>query len=572
MMRLYDGGETAFDTNGLGALPDAVSCKVTEELNGSFELELQYPMDGLHYQELQSRRLILAKPNPVDRAQPFRIYQISRPINGLVTVNAEHVSYDLNGLVLAPYTANSAAGAMAGIPAHAATDCPFTFFTDLQAQGDFALKVPTAARAALGGQEGSIWACYGGEFRFDRFQVSLLGARGRDNGVLLRYGKNLTDLTQEENISGVYTGVYPYWAGQEDYVELPEQVVLAQGDFGFTRILPLDCSGDFQEAPTAEQLRERAQTYMADNRIGVPAVSITLSFVPLEQTLEYQDLALLERVGLGDTVHVQFEKLGVDATAQVVKTVYDVLKDRYESVEVGGVVNNLADTILQQQQEIQKRPSGTALQSAIDSATGQITGNKGGYVVLHSAADTTGFPDEILIMDTPDIATAQRVWRWNKSGLGYSSNGYNGPYTTAITQDGAIVADFITTGTLSANLIKTGSIISQDGSMNISIDNGELISTSGDNSLTISNAAIRLVVGGDLAYQVLVQLNPSTAKYWSVVKMGLLNVDMLVPGSMQANAGDIYLSDGANTGALTLKTMTVDGQTINYVGWKKQYG
>lgn len=97
------------------------------------------------------------------------------------------------------------------------------------------------------------------------------------------------------------------------------------------------------------------------------------------------------------------------------------------------------------------------MQSAISNSTALITGNKGGYVVLYDS-DDDGEPDEILIMDTPSIATAQNVWRWNNSGLGYSSTGYNGTFNTAITADGAIVADFITAGTLNGGIIRAGSL------------------------------------------------------------------------------------------------------------------
>ena len=199
---------------------------------------------------------------------------------------------------------------------------------------------------------------------------------------------------------------------------------------------------------------------METNDIGVPTVSLSVSFQPLEQTEEYKDIALLERVNLCDTVTVEYPTLGVSATAKCVKTVYDALKNRYTSIELGEARTNIADTIAGQQQEIEQLPESSAFQEAVSSATGWITGNRGGYVVIR---DSNGDrqPDEILIMDTPDIQTAQKVWRWNNGGLGYSSNGYNGPYTTAITQDGAIVASFITAGILNGSIIKTGRIQGQ---------------------------------------------------------------------------------------------------------------
>lgn len=238
------------------------------------------------------------------------------------------------------------------------------------------------------------------------------------------------------------------------------KVVPAPGSYNFTRVVPVDFSQDFETAPTPAELQARAESYVQANSVGVPTVSISVSFVQLEQTEEYRDLALLEKCDLCDTVTVQFERLGVDAKAEIVKIATDVLLERYESVEIGSIRANIADTIAGQQQEIQQRPTTSAMQQAVNNATNWITGTNGGYVVFRRNAE--GQPYEILIMDRPSIDTATKVWRWNNGGLGYSSNGYNGPYTTAITQDGVIVADFITAGTLNCALLTVVNLVAQD--------------------------------------------------------------------------------------------------------------
>ena len=451
---LYKSTETQFDTNGLGTLSDAVRCVVTEERNGLFELELDYPITGLHYAEIALRCLILAKPNPVDDAQPFRVYRITRPMNGVVTVYAQHLSYDLAGIPAQPFTAPNAPAAMAALKANAVTPCPFTFWTDKTTAAAMTNAVPASIRSLLGGVRGSVLDVYGGEYAFDRYTVRLYGARGANRGVSIRYGKNLTSLEQDESCAAVYTGVYPYWTNSDGALAaLPEKIVSAPGTYDFTRILPLDLSAEWQERPTDAQLRARAARYIEENAVGVPKVSLTLSFAQLEQTEEYKGLALLERVSLCDTVNVEFPALGVSATAKAVRTVYDALRGRFDSIDLGDARTTLADTIAGQGQQIAdaQRETKTFLQQAVDSATQQITGNRGGYVVLHSSTGG-GTPDEILIMDRPDIAQAVKVWRWNKSGLGYSPTGYNGPYGLAITQDGSIVANYITGGTLDAAL------------------------------------------------------------------------------------------------------------------------
>lgn len=473
---LYESTQNTFETNGLGVLSDTISCQVVEERNGIFETTLEYPLTGIHYQEIKQRRIIFVKPNPYEDPQPFRIYRITKPLSGKITVYAQHISYDLSGVPVSPFSSGSVTGALSGLKTNAAVTNPFSFWTDKTSTGDFAVTAPTSTRTLLGGSDGSILDVFGGEYKFDRWTVRLYNNRGKNSGVSIRYGKNLMDLQQDENISNVVTGIYPYWlSGEGELTELPEKIVNAPGTYDFTRISAIDFSGDFEEAPTEEQLRDRANDYISSNNVGVPTVSITVEFQPLEQTEEYKDIALLERVNLCDTVNVEYSELGVSATAKCVKTTYDALKDKYISIELGDAKTNIADTIVQQQQEINEKPSVSFLEQAVINATNWITGNKGGYVIFQRNAD--GQPYEILIMDTPDINTATKVWRWNNGGLGYSSNGYEGPFATAITQDGAIVANFITTGTLQANLIKSGIIQSRDGRAYFNLDTGQIAAT-----------------------------------------------------------------------------------------------
>lgn len=516
MLLLYPGAETAFTDNGLGALSDAISCTVTEERNGSFELQMEYPLSGIHYSDIAKRCIITAKPNPYDDPQPFRIYRITRPMNGRVVVYARHISYDLSGVTVEPFTASSAAVALTEIEFNATENNGFSFWTDNQDAGSMRVSVPSSARSILGGTEGSVLDVYGGEYEWDGFTVRLWSRRGRDSGVTIRYGKNLTSLEQDENIAGVATGVYPYWAGEDGaLVTLPEKTVDAPGTYDFSYYMPLDLSGEFEEQPTVSQLRERAEQYVEDNHIGIPTVSLSIAFQPLDQTEEYQDIALLERVNLCDTVTVEYPALGVSATAKCVKTVYDALRDKYISIDLGDAKTNMADTIIQQQKEIEKVPTTSAMQQAILNATNLITGNKGGYVVFR---DTNGDkePDEILIMDKADIETAQKVWRWNNGGLGYSSSGYNGPYGTAITQDGAIVADYITAGSLNASLIKTGSLNADliksgriagytNPNVYFDLDSGEIhcdrmVSTTGSSSSRKMNLYISGITQGGYLY------------------------------------------------------------------------
>lgn len=478
---LFKSTETSFVTNGVGILSDAISCVVSGELNGQDELQMEYPMDGIHADEIALRSLILAKRNHVDRLQPYRIYDISEPMNGIVTVQARHICYDLAGIPVRPFSALTAPLAMNGLRNNAVVDCPFVFSTDKTTAANFLVKVPSVIWSLLGGQEGSILDTYGGEYEFDRYRVVLHKKRGADNGVTIRYGKNLTDFQQDKNCSSVYTGVCPFWLGSEgNLVTLSENIVPADGTYDFVRILPLDFSAEWEEAPTEAQLRARAQSYVKDNEIGVPTVSTTISFVQLADTEEYKDVAQLETVELGDTVNVYFPKMNVSASARVVAMEYDAILERYNHITIGSVKANITDTIVSQAAEIKRVSNPAYLQDAVGSVTQLITGNKGGYVVLHSSTGGKT-PDEILVMDTPDIGTAKQVWRWNKSGLGYSSTGYNGTYGLAMTMDGQIVADFITAGTLNAAQISVINLIAD-----------AVKSTQGNNTMTLDGASLVL--------------------------------------------------------------------------------
>lgn len=346
---LYKPEEVLFETMGIGPLTDAVSCVVTEGLNSSFELVLKYPVDGVYFHDITYRSIILAKPNGEDNTQPFRVYKISRPMSGVITVNAEHISYDLVGVPVSPFTAENVADALKAVQGKAEIQNSFTFHTDKTTEATMKTSFPRSARSCLLGERGSILDVYGGEYLFDRFHVELMQARGADRGFSIRYGHNLTDIKQEQNCQNTYTGIYPYYYSEEDgfSIALPEKIIYADGDFGYTKIKNVDLTAEFEGPPNEEDLRAAAKKYISDNQIGKPKVNITLKFEQLRQYEEYKDMEFLEDVALGDTVKVYFEKLlGVDANAKCVKTVYDVLLEKYDSLELGDLKQTVADTVV----------------------------------------------------------------------------------------------------------------------------------------------------------------------------------------------------------------------------------
>lgn len=547
---LFPSTATEFKTQGLGVLTDAISCTVTEERNGAFELTMQYPDTGVHFDEITDRCIIYAIPSPYRAPQPFRIYRITRPMDGIIMVYAQHITYDLSGVPLNPFTAINAPDALSKLSLNAAVDSPFTFWTDKATVASFAVSTPSSTRSVLGGSSGSILDVYGGEYEWDGFTVRLYGHRGYDNGVVISYGKNLTDIEQDRNISNVATGIYPYWTNAEGaLVTCDPKIVNAPGTYDFTRVVPVDFSNDFETQPTPAQLRARAEKYVEDNKIGIPKTSITASFVQLEQFPEYEDLALLEKCDLCDTVTIRYPQLGVEAKAEIVKIETDVLLERYNSVEIGDVRTNIADTIVGQQQEIKQKPSETYLREAVLALTETILGASGGAVRLLDT-NNDGMPDTLYIADDPDPTKARKVWRFNHEGWGASNNGYNGPFSYGATLENGMVADFITAGTLNADLVNIVNLISD-----------HVVSRNGRFEMDLWAAVLKLLENDNLRVRIystgqgaggLVQVFSGT-----VTNEGGLGEDGAYSYLGPTGAGVGEKSDGSYTGTFSAGTLVV---------------
>lgn len=468
-MILFDENEKEFKTQGICNLNTSLNGTVVEEINGMYELEFEYLIDDKYFKEIKFRRIVYCKPSPHAKPQPFRIYNITTPIGRTVTVNAYHISYDASGYPVEPFKADSVLTAIAGLRDNVGGDCPFTFKTDITEEGSINIEKPKGLRSILGE---NIMTAYDPEFYFDHFLIDLKNKRGQNRGVEIRYGKNMLDMNQEENISNVYTAVYPYWYSDEDgLVVLPEKLVKTPGDYNYTKVYILDISDKFEKKPTEEQIRETAVKYINKEKLGIPKVSLTLSFLQLSNSKEYQEYGLLDKIDIGDTVNVIFEAANISTTARCIKTYYNIKTDRYDSIEIGESVKNLSDGIVQGNQDMTdkiesgKEETVSYFEKAMDELTNDITGNSGGHVRLNPPKN----PSEILIMDTEDINTAVVVWRWNREGFGVSTNGYSGPYV-GIGQNGKLVIDEATAYKITAMMIEGGAISSIGGKLLMSLD------------------------------------------------------------------------------------------------------
>ena len=591
---LYAGNETNFTSNGLGRLSDAISCKVTEERNGVFELEMTYPITGVHYDDIQENRIIYARTEDGGNAQAFIIYRITRPINGIITIDAQHISYLLNGIPVMPFNGSSLADTMSKIASNAVITCPFTFYTDISRSVAFTFSTVRSIRSLLGGEDGSILEVYGGyDYKFDNFQVRLLANRGSDNGVSLRYGKNLTELKNITNMTNVYTGIVPYWQSEQKTVYLTNPVVLSghENEYPYKIIKTVDFSTDFEDEPTQAQLLAKAQSYLSQNEGWKLKNNITVSFVNLAETEDYKDIAPLERVKLCDTVNVRYSRLGVNIKTRVIKTVYNVLLERYDSIELGESTTDLTKALNETLIEQANLPDKSFLRAAIENATKLIQGGLGGHVVFNTNAD--GEPEEILIMDTDDISTAVNVIRFNLGGIGFSNNGYNGPFATAWTIDGSFYADFITAGNLNAALITVGILKDAQNknywnmatgefklSANAAVGNSTVASvsdvsagdsatlsaanTAADNKITAYNNALnqqavfnKLTNNGQL--QGIYMENGELYINGSYIKTGVLDADLITTGTIEDSQQSNYWN--LATGAFKLSSATQVGNS-----------
>lgn len=570
---LFSSTATDFTTYGLGALSDAISCEVEEERNGKYELTMEYPLTGIHYDEISLRSIILAKPNYLDDPQPFRVYQIDKPINGVVTFYARHWSYDLSDIPVQPFEAAGIQSAMNGLISNAMYDISaWHFTTSRTTPSNFKVDEPSSVRSWFGGKEGSLLDVYGGEWHYDGRTCTLENSRGADNGVTIRYGVNLTDLKQEEQCVDVYTGVLAFWKDMDGNL-VQGTIQNVQGTFDFTRILVLDCSEDYEEAPTSTQLDAKANAYITNNNVGVPKVNLTLNFATLRGNtitsfLANEAQAILStenglvivaygkqgmpetRVDLCDTVTVIFEKLGVRATAKCIRVRWNTLADRYEEVELGDAKSEFTEHILRAEHSASEavktaKQTKSILESDIETATKKVTGNLGGYVILHDS-NGDGYPDELLIMNTPDIATATSVWRWNQQGLMWASS-YTGQFATlAITNDGQITANAITTG-----ILRGIEIISDDDTNVVDIVNGKITTSRANGGKTeTTNYNYRIYNVNDVLMANLT-CGVMTATGYQAGVLTIDSTDALAQAQIsatEANGGLIRLRKGTVTG------------------------
>ena len=373
---LYDTNETEFDRNGLGRLRDCISCKVTEERNGIYECDFEYPISGAHFDDIKIGRIIGVTHDDTDDVQPFDIVSYEKPIDGIVTFHCTHISYRQSYLTVTGSNINSLADAFAML-ATATPDNPFSYQTDKStvAYMSAADGIPRTVRSLLGGTEGSILDTYGGEYEWNRFNVFLHNQRGKARDFSIRYGINMTDYKEDTSSSGTYSSVIPYWTDGTttiigDRQTGPQMTLTNRGE-----TVPLDVSDKFEEQPTKAQVEEMGMSLIANRNTALPTQTIHVEFIRLQDAGEFEAFSNLLQCNLCDTITVVFPDYGTEGQFKIVKTTWDVLMDRYESMELGDLSISLSEAL------------------GVGSST-SVSGGSGGATTVSVAVNstTTGAP------------------------------------------------------------------------------------------------------------------------------------------------------------------------------------
>ena len=496
-----------FSRNGLGVIPNVLNAKVVDEINGEYSLTFEYPMSEPMATELVEDRIVKCKVAD-GTSQCFIIKKIQKNFDKM-SVYCTHLFYLLyDNFLEDTYPQNlSPKPFLDHILSRANYQLPFTTTSDIAATSTARYVRKNCVEAILGDIDNSMYNLFGMELKRDNWNIGLKARLGSDKGEKLIFGKNITGVDVNIDTTGVYTRIMPIGF---DGLLLPEKYVDADNinEYPYPRICLYEFpdivydpeqEGAYHNLEDAYQALRDAVSELYANGINKPLINISVNWVELSKTEEYKQYSALERVDLGDTLTCNL--FGMDYTTRVIKTEYNPLTDRIDKFEIGTFQPNIATSMNKVEFDITQINPSSILEQAQENATSLITQAMGGYVYKTN--------NELYIMDNEDPNLAVKVWRWNINGLGYSSTGINGTYGLAMTMDGAIVADFITTGTIATGVLSGANVVDaiNGTTSQVTIDadkinlNGAVTANNNfkiknDGSVEVNNGTIDLVDNG----------------------------------------------------------------------------
>ncbi|EKK5901637.1 phage tail protein [Enterococcus faecalis] len=444
--------------NGM-ALPDWQDLpEINRVLNGAYRFYGNYARDGQYRSYLKKGNFLKAQVED-GSYQYFEIYNIKKNLQS-VSVTARHIGFMANkNFIINSFTANgNGTQIMNNLKAALTFKQRFNYLSNVGTTHQFTAKQVGPIDAIIGSNNGNqnLTGVTGGELEMDNFNLKLVKQIGANNGFRIDFGINLEAIDEDYDDESIINSLFLIGGVPDnDYDQDKEPIT-----YGFLEIAGVNDSNrrigkrENSECKTVDELKKWGQSLFDKDRIHEPKVTHTISMVALEHTLEYEDMyEELSSLHFGDVVHVRAKEVDIEVTERMVEYTWFPTLGKFKNIVLGNDLSLYTSTVNNQTQELKQKIDNrteTLVQNVLN-ATAWITGNSGGHVVFRPEKA----PSEILIMDKNKVATAKRVWRWNLNGLGYSSNGVNGPFELAMTSKGEIVADFIKVGIINANVLQT---------------------------------------------------------------------------------------------------------------------
>lgn len=386
--KLYKANETDFSHNGLGLLTGTISAVATEELNGMFELNVEYDSEGFLADVIDEEMIIKAKANDKQDEQLFRIYSITKNHeNDNYIIDAQHITYDLANDFVEELIATDATKrqVMEDILARSVGDSKdkFTMTSPNNSTRSSTSLYRTNPLQMVAGMEGSVLQIWGGQIERDNYRLVLHDRRGSDDGVLVTYKKNLTGLEAKFDMSKVVTRIYPFKYVEESDDEPEQLITIGSVNDGndyidsplinsYSQVFyePLDLS-DEESIETPQDLYDASKNFFNNESPDKPTIEMEVEFEPLWETEEYKDVAALELVGMGDTVTTRHGKFDIDVEAIVNRIEYDSIARKNLAVDLGSVKANLTSSVNDVHDRINEVDRKT--ERAVKSADGKNT-------------------------------------------------------------------------------------------------------------------------------------------------------------------------------------------------------
>lgn len=477
MIKLFSQTDTSFSSNG-DKIIIPLRAKVRKEDNGSFHLDLETDLSYIN--DLTEGRIIIA--NTPQGEQAFRVGNVQKTKSKLST-KCYHVFYDSKNYLIADSYVVEANCNAALEHLNSATDneSPFTTISDVNTINSF-----RCVRKSLYEAIQTVIERWGGHLVRDNFTIGIRANIGQDNGVIVRYAKNLKEITSEENWNGVVTKLMPVG---KDGLLLPEVYLYSQTqyDLPYTKTISFnqeineddykDESGvldqDAYNQALINDLRTQGQNYVDTNCL--PQINYTLK-------------ANLEKISdIGDTIQVVDERLGINLMTNLIAYDYDCILDKYTELEFGNfqpTLSGLVGSITQNTQDMIQENNDTlqvTLGEELQQAQDKIWNALGSSYVIYEG-------DKILIVDTLPKENATNVIMMNNGGIGFSQSGINGNFQSAWTIDNVLNMEQINVINLTADLIKGGTLklgsnLNQNGQLEVYDAANNLVAEMNNNGL-----------------------------------------------------------------------------------------